>query len=523
MMVSETSYEFNKKSLEDLENTDIEKTSIRDEYEIESAEAGNASSSILPFFTKILSLFGDSVEMNGIEPISDEQKTDTSLFAAGTMWLSANSVIGTAALGALGPLTFGLNFGQSVLVCIFWSLLGALPVAFFSVFGAATGLRQMVLCRYLMGNVTARVFALINVVACIGWTIVNTIASAQLLRMVNRPHNLPPWAGCLIIILATWIIPFFGYRIVHMWGNVAWIPNFIIFLIVIARLKMSGSFTNTPWEGGETTVGNVFSFGSTIYGFAIGWLSYIADYSVYMPRDTSKTKLFSSVFFGLMFPLLFTLILGAACGAATLNNSAWMELYDKYSFGGVVYGILVQDSLHGFGQFCCVVLSLSTVANNIPNMYSLALGTQSIYEPLINVPRPIWTTLGAWIGYGLSVAAYYKFESFMENFMDSISYYLCQLMIMCLSEFFIWRKGSWDFDVTIWNDWKKLPIGYASMFCFLTSIIWIAMCMSQSYYIGKISQHIGAYGGDISIEVLWAYELVFYNVLRYFEFKYVGR
>lgn len=94
---------------------------------------------------------------------------------------------------------------------------------------------------------------------------------------------------------------------------------------------------------------------------------------------------------------------------------------------------------------------------------------------------------------------------------------------MCLSEFFIWRKGSWDFDLTIWKVWKKLPVGYASMFCFLTSIIWIAMCMSQSYYIGKISRHIGAYGGDISIEVLWAYELVFYNVLRYFEFKYVGR
>jgi len=37
-MVSETSYEFNKKSLDDLENKDIEKTSIRDEYEIESAE-----------------------------------------------------------------------------------------------------------------------------------------------------------------------------------------------------------------------------------------------------------------------------------------------------------------------------------------------------------------------------------------------------------------------------------------------------------------------------------------------------
>lgn len=522
-MSSNNSYELNKKSLDDIEKKNFESTSIREEDEELFSNEEVATPTTIPFFNRIMSVFGGKVEMNGIEPIPDEEKVDTSLYAAGTMWLSANLVIATASLGALGPLVFGLNFGQTTLVCIFWSLMGALPVAFFSVFGAATGLRQMVLCRYLMGNITARVFAFINVVACIGWTIVNTIAAAQLLRMVNRPHNLPPWAGCLIIIAGTWIVPFFGYKVVHLYGNWAWLPNFAVFLVIIARLKMSGSFSNGPWLGGETTVGNVFSFGSTIYGFAIGWLSYISDYSVYMPRDTSKTKLFSSVFVGLMFPLVFTLILGAACGAATLNNPAWMELYENYSFGGIVYGIIVQDSLHGFGQFCCVVLSLSTVANNIPNMYSLALGTQSIWEPLIAVPRPVWTTLGAWIGYGLSVAAYYKFESFMQNFMDSISYYLCQLMVMCLSEFFIWRKGSFDFDLTIWNDWKKLPIGYASMFCFLTSIIWIAVCMSQSYYIGLISRHIGAYGGDISIEVLWAYELVFYNVLRYFEYKYVGR
>lgn len=138
-------------------------------------------------------------------------KTDDSILNAASMWFSANMVIASYALGALGPMVFGLNFGQSVLVIIFFNIMGLIFVAFFSVFGAELGLRQMILSRYLVGNVTARIFSLINVIACVGWGIVNTSVSAQLLNMVNEGsgHNCPIWAGCLIIIGGTVLVTFF--------------------------------------------------------------------------------------------------------------------------------------------------------------------------------------------------------------------------------------------------------------------------------------------------------------------------
>lgn len=74
IMVSEASYEFNKKSLDDLENKDIEKTSIINEDEIDSTEEVIAHPTTIPIFAKFLSIFGDSVEMNGIEPIRDEER-----------------------------------------------------------------------------------------------------------------------------------------------------------------------------------------------------------------------------------------------------------------------------------------------------------------------------------------------------------------------------------------------------------------------------------------------------------------
>ena len=47
------------------------------------------------------------------------------------MWLSANLVIATFSLGALGITVFGLAFGQAVLVIIFFSILGGFPWHFF--------------------------------------------------------------------------------------------------------------------------------------------------------------------------------------------------------------------------------------------------------------------------------------------------------------------------------------------------------------------------------------------------------
>ena len=76
---------------------------------------------------------------------------------------------------------------------------------------------------------------------------------------------------------------------------------------------------------------------------------------------------------------MFTLILGAACATGIAGDPEWTRLYKEDSVGGLVYAILVHDSLHGFGQFCCVVLALSTVANNVPNMYSMALSAQTVW------------------------------------------------------------------------------------------------------------------------------------------------
>ena len=57
----------------------------------------------------------------------------------------------------------------------------------------------------------------------------------------------------------------------------------IIFLIVLGVFAHSGDFVAIPWGFGTAEMGSVLSFGSSVYGFATGWTSYAADYTVYQP------------------------------------------------------------------------------------------------------------------------------------------------------------------------------------------------------------------------------------------------
>lgn len=143
-----------------------------------------------------------------------------------------------------------------------------------------------------------------NGLACLGWSSVNVIVGSQLIHAVNP--DVPGWAGIIIIASGTFIITLFGYKVVHYYEMISWIPCFIIFLVVVGAFAQSGDFENLPMGSGPAEEGAVLSFAGAIFGFATGWTSYAADYTCYQPVNTSRIKVFLYVFTGLMFPLCFT-------------------------------------------------------------------------------------------------------------------------------------------------------------------------------------------------------------------------
>ncbi|KAI1434087.1 purine-cytosine permease [Xylaria sp. CBS 124048] len=462
------------------------------------------------------------VEQRGIERVPDHEKTDNSMSQVGTMWLSANMVVSAFAIGALSIPVFDLGYVDSALTIIFINVLAITPVCFFSTFGPRFGLRQMVLSRFFFGYYGVKLVACFNVLACIGWSSVNVIVGSQLLHAIN--HDVPGFAGILVIAFSTLFICTFGYKLVHIYEFWSWIPSFIVFLIVLGVFAHSGNFNaDLPLARGPAEAGAVLSFAASVFGFGTGWTSYAADYTVYQPAKTSRTSIFVWTFAGLFFPLVFTELLGAAVATAMILNPEYSDAYSTAGVGGLLAQVMVPP-LGRFGQFCIVVLALSIIANNCPNIYSASLSLQVLARQTERVPRFVWSAVGTAAYIAIAVPGYTHFESALENLLLLIGYWLAIYEGISITEHFVFRRGFGGYQPEDYNSPSRLPPGYAAVTAFLIGVAGAVLGMAQVWFTGPIGKLCGAaFGGDVGFELAFAFASLSYCILRTLERRYFGR
>ena len=349
----------------------------------------------------------------------------------------------------------------------------------------------------------------------------NVIVGAQLIHAVNP--NVPGYAGIIIIAACTFIITLFGYRVVDFYEMVSWAPCFIIFLIVLGEFARRGDFVNIPMGSGEGETGSILSFAASVFGFATGWTSYASDYTCYQPVRTSRTKIFFYVFVGLLFPLCFTEMLGVAVATAITKNQAYADAYASDAVGGLLHEVLVPP-LGGFGKFCVVILALSIIGNNCPNIYSLTFSLQILTHYAQMIPRFIWTLVGSVIYCAIAIPGYSHFESVLENFMLVIGYWLAIYEGISIPEHFVFKRGMRGYHPEYYDQPKYLPPGFAALLAFGFGVMGAVMGMAQVWFIGPIGKLIGiGYGGDIGFELAFAFSAISYIPFRYLERKYFHR
>jgi NCS1 nucleoside transporter family len=434
-------------------------------------------------------------------------------------------VVSSFAIGALAVPVFYLGFVDGLLTIFFINLLGIAPVCFFSTFGPIFGLRQMVLSRFYFGYYGVKLIAFFNVLACLGWSSVNVIVGAQLINTVNP--SVPGWAGIIIIAACTFFVTLFGYKVVHLYEFWSWIPSFIVFLIVLGQFAHSGAFYNIPMGVGISETGSVLSFAASVFGFATGWTSYAADYTVYQPANTSRLRCAAWTWIGLIFPLAFTEMLGLAVATAIVEgdmSNAYTAGYTTSGVGGLI-GAVVLPPFGRFGQFCLVVLALSIIANNCPNIYSLTFSLQVMGRWTQAVPRFIWTFVGTLVYCAIAIPGYSNFADVLEDFMLLIGYWLAIYEGISITEHVIFKRGTGGYDIAIYNSPSLLPPGIAAVAAFLFGVMGAVMGLSQAWLVGPIGKLIGdpPYGGDIGFELAFGFSALTYLIFRTIEKRMFGR
>ena len=442
------------------------------------------------------------IETHGIGRVPEKSRAHGRISDTFTMWLSANLVISTVALGALATNVFGLGFWDSVLAIIVFNLLGTLPVAFFSTLGPKLGLRQMTISRFSFGWVGAIIMVIFNVAACTGWSAVNVIVGGQLVAALSN-GAVPQQVGILGITILTTLVSIYGYKYIHRYERYAWIPIALIFFILMVISIPRLSIVPTP----ALTVAEIasfVSFGGAIYGFATGWSSYAADYNVYQSENVPARRIFLLTFMGVALPCIVLEIIGMVL------TSAFMGLQ-----GGTLLAAAARP-LGGIGTFLLLLLALSVVANNIPNDYSLGLSMQVLGRPFQRINRSVWALIAAVIYVLIAIPAASNFNETLSNFLLLIAYWLGPWAIILVLEHFVFRRGR--YNVEDWNTPRKLPIGWAALVSFLIGLGGVLLGAAQVYYVGPIARLFNPpFGMDIGFELGVIFTAIAYLVLRRME------
>ncbi|KAJ7073534.1 permease for cytosine/purines, uracil, thiamine, allantoin-domain-containing protein [Mycena belliarum] len=454
------------------------------------------------------------VEARGIRPVSLEERTDPQFSKIFFIWFSASFNLLPFSTGSLGPIAYGLSLRDSCLVILFFNLLCCLPPGYLSTWGPKLGLRQMVQARYSFGYFGVIAPVLLNLIGMTGFCILDCILGGQTLAAVAN-GNLSWSIGIVIIAVVSLLISFCGWKILHWYERVAWIPIVIIFLIAVG---LGGKNFQHFASVEPATASTILSFAAVIAGFVLTWSPLASDFSCYMRPDAPSKRIFVYSYLGLVLPTVALQCFGALIGACLASVPAWEAGHERGAVGGILDAML--SPAKGFGKFLTVLLALSVMGNVAATFYSISLNMQILMPALVVVPRYVFSILATCIVIPLSIVGAHSFYTTLSNFLGLIGYWASTFIAIVLEEHFIFRKGNAAlYDLADWNAPRRLPTGLAAIGAAMCGIGIAIPSMAQVWYTGPIAETTG----DIGFELAFVVAMVVYPPLRLLEIRIRGK
>ena len=260
------------------------------------------------------------LELNGTNIIHESERGGraSSLFWP---WCGANVSLLALSYGAFF-LGFGISFWQATAAAIAGSVLSFLLVGFSSLAGKKSNAPTMVLSRAAFGVKGNIVPGLLSYLIFVGWETVlvslATLATGTIfIRVGDIDRNMSMAIGFLIAVALTVIGGVLGHSIImklQKWLTLTTVAATLIYIgLTLDEVKWSAvlDIPQGRWSG---FVGALI-FGAT--GIGLGWVNSAADYSRYLPRNTSSKAVVGWTVFGASIVPIVMVIYGAALAGSS--------------------------------------------------------------------------------------------------------------------------------------------------------------------------------------------------------------
>lgn len=420
-----------------------------------------------------------AVERHGIEYIDEGQRhgdprNQFSIRFSPVIYLAAIVLGGSA-------VPMGLGLSGSLTAILLGNLLGAICTAACAVMGPRLGLPQIPMGRSAFGYRGNHLPAALSSLLYLGYFTLGTILGAKSLAELFKLPFVPVMIG---VVLASVLIAIFGYNLLHAFGRWVTRVSIVVLIVVSVLLVMPGPGAGAAarLDGTEYWLVWLLEF-TIVFSYTMSWAPYASDYSRYLPRDTSRGKIFGYAFAGLFLSTTWMMALGAVL--TTLGSQGGVIGAFELALPGPVLAVTL------------FTLGIAAIPHNSVNLYSGAMASLTWGFPL---NRSATVALSGVLGAVLAVLfGGPAFEDAFHAFLFLVAYYVTPwLAIVCADYFWVHRGGRGYPPAAEFGrpDGQLGGIRWPGMAAFLLGILVSVPFMATDLFTGPIGRALN--GADLS-------------------------
>lgn len=437
------------------------------------------------------------IEKRSIDYIPDSERhgKPRSLFF---VWFAANTSITAVVTGALFVI-LGNSAFWAIPAIIIGNVLGGFVTSLHSVQGPKLGVPQMIQSRAQFGYYGAILPLILALMIYLGFYATGLVLGGQAIG--DLFHVSTQFGASIFAVLST-LLALFGYRYIHGFSKFATVLSAVAFVILFfSALAAPG--------GADLFQSTEFSLAPFVLGISLSasWQltfgPYIADYSRYLPRNTSQKAIFLWTFAGSVLGGSLAMVVGALAaqvggadfGAnqvgflATLGGQvAWLILL------AVICGKLTGDTLSAYGGF----MSLATIVTSVTKRYVVGTVGRAGYIVLISA-----------VALSAALAATDNFLSAFTNFLLFLLYFMTPWSAINLVDFYLVRREKYNVQALFTPDGEYGRVNTLAFVAYFAGVLIQIPFMNSPLYVGPIASWLGG------AEIAWIFGLIVSAVIYY--------
>jgi NCS1 family nucleobase:cation symporter-1 len=427
-----------------------------------------------------------SIETRSIDYIPDAERHG-GLLSQFTLWLGANLQITAIVTGALA-VVFGGDVFWSLIALLIGQMIGGAVMALHGAQGPQLGLPQMISCRVQFGVYGAVIPIVAVCLMYIGFSASGAVLAGQALgQLLGVDDGVGIGLFSCVIVLVT----LFGYRLIHMLGRVSSVVGVAAFVYMFSRLFASHDIAALLAQR-HFSVNSFLLTMSLSASWQIAYGPYVADYSRYLPRDTSGPGVFAAVWLGSVLGSQVSMAFGVFAAALSGKQFEHHEVAYIVGLGStgtaaallffcIAFGKVTVTSLNAYGSF----MSMATIVSGFRHGVRISVVHRFLY-------------VVAMVGTAALLALTGR-HSFLKGFESFILFLLAAFTpwsAINLVDYYCFTRSRYDIPALSDPDGRYGRWNMTGITIYLVGILVQVPFLSTAFYTGPLVEPLG--GADIS-------------------------